>query len=302
MCCGPPHGFAAHTIRLLEIDNTLRAITRCGEMARTDVAPIVVGLPPETPWDDLAVPGILGAMSVGNLARIAAVLAACAAAAGSASSRSSSSGSEQNPSLAGQTSAPPPQQMEPNLALGLWRSTFGAVKIEADNSHGGLEAGSVQGIWVYERQGQEIVGYFAGNLRGNVLSFRWQEPNNPPLTGEGFLVFDVQGRQYSGRWWSDKRDRVGDWNGWRPPAARSGRPDRDSAGAYGGQDDGYEPAPYRRQQPYQPRPYQPSPYQQPYQQPYPPPYQQPYAPSPYQQPPAQRQPPQPPPPSQPTYY
>jgi hypothetical protein len=320
ICRGTPHGFAAHTIRLLEIDNTLRTFTRCGEAVRTDVAPIVVGCPPESPWEDLAGAGILGAMSVGNLARIAAVLAACAAAAGSASSRSSSSGSDQNPSLAaGQTGAPPPQQMEPNLALGLWRSTFGAVKIEADNSHGGLEAGSIQGIWMYERQGQEIIGYFAGNLRGNVLSFRWQEPNNPPLTGEGFLVFDVQGRQYSGRWWSDKRDRVGDWNGWRPPTNRSGRPSGESA--YGGQDDASEP-PYRRQQPYQPRPYQqpyqPSPYQQPpYQQPYQqqpyqqppyqqphqqPPYQQPYAPSPYQQPPAQRQPPQPPPPSQPTYY
>jgi hypothetical protein len=304
---------------LLEIDNTLRTIPRCGEMARTDVAPIVVGCPPESPWEPLPGPAILGAMSVGNLARIAAVLAACAAAAGSASSRSSSSGSDQNPSLAAGNGAPAPQQMEANLALGLWRSTFGAVKIEADNSHGGLTAGNVQGIWMYERQGQEIIGYFAGNLRGNVLSFRWQEPNNPPLTGEGFLVFDTQGRQYSGRWWSDKRDRVGDWNGWRPPVGRGGRPDRESAGAYGGQDDGYEPAPYRRQQPYQPRPnqqpYQPSPYQQPYQQPpyqqpYPPspyqqpyqqqPYQQPYAPSPNQQPPAQRQPP--PQPTQPTYY
>jgi hypothetical protein len=252
-------------------------------------------------------------MSVGNLARIAAVLAACAAAAGSASSRSSSSGTDQNPSLAaGQSGAPPPQQMEPNLALGLWRSTFGAVKIEADNSHGGLAAGSIQGIWMYERQGQEVIGYFAGNLRGNVLSFRWQEPNNPPLTGEGFLVFDVQGRQYSGRWWSEKRDRVGDWSGWRPPVGRSGPNRGESAGAYGGQDYGYAPAPYRRQQPYQPRPnqqqppyqqpYPPSPYQQPYQQqPYQqqPPYQQPYAPSPNQQPPSQRQ---PPPPSQPTYY
>jgi hypothetical protein len=89
------------------------------------------------------------------------------------------------------------------------------VKIEADSSHGGLSAGGLQGIWVYQRQGQEVVGYFSGNLRGNVLQFRWQEPNNPPLTGEGYMVFDVLGRQYAGRWWSDKRDRVGDWNGWR---------------------------------------------------------------------------------------
>ena len=84
-------------------------------------------------------------------------------------------------------------------------------------AHCSLPSGSVQGVWMYQRQGQDVVGYFSGNLRGNVLQFRWQEPGEPnhPLTGEGFLVFDTQGRQYSGRWWSDHRDRVGDWNGWR---------------------------------------------------------------------------------------
>jgi hypothetical protein len=255
------------------------------------------------------------AMSVGNVARVIAVLAACVAAAGSASSTSSSS---QNPPTAGpegaggpngQGGAPPPQQMEADRALGLWRSTFGAVKIEADNSHGGLASGSVQGIWVYQRQGQEVVGYFSGNLRGNVLQFRWQEPNEPPLTGEGYLVFDVQGRQYSGRWWSDRRDRVGDWNGWRPPVTRGAQAGSDP-GQYGGQSYGYtqpQPGPYRRPQPYQRQPYQQQPYQQqPYQQqPY---QQQPYQQQPYQQPPPyqqqpnqQRQPP-PQPQPQPTYY
>ena len=213
-------------------------------------------------------------MSVGNVARVIAVLAACVAAAGSATSTSSSN---QNQVPAGQggpgdkSSPPPPQQMEPSLALGLWRSTFGAVKIEADASHGGLPSGSLQGIWMYQRQGQDVVGYFAGNLRGNVLQFRWQEPNNPPLTGEGYLVFDVQGRQYAGRWWSDKRDRVGDWNGWRQQGAQGARQPAGNPGdQYGGQDYGYQPQPdaYRRQpqpnqrpQPYQPQPYQPQPYQ-----------------------------------------
>src|SRR5205085_71622 len=106
--------------------------------------------------------GILGSMSVGNVARVVMVVAACAAAAGSATS-TSSSGQNQPPSMNGpggdgsQTSAPPPQQMEPQRALGLWRSTFGAVKIEPDGSHGGLAAGSVQGIWMYQRQGQDVV-------------------------------------------------------------------------------------------------------------------------------------------------
>lgn len=197
-------------------------------------------------------------MSAGNVARVVAVLAACVAAVGSATSTSSSN---QKP-LAGpgsDSSPPPPQQMEAARALGLWRSTFGAVKIEPDGSKGGLDAGNVHGIWVYQRQGQEVIGYFAGNLRGNVLQFRWQEPNDPPLTGEGFLVFDVQGRQYSGRWWSDRRDRVGDWNGWREGAQATRS--FDATSPYGGQGYGDEaPNPYRRPPrypPYRPQPYQP---------------------------------------------
>jgi hypothetical protein len=215
-------------------------------------------------------------MSAGNVARVVAVLAACVAAAGSATSTSNSS--NQNQSFAGPASEsgpPPPQQMDAARALGLWRSTFGAVKIEPDGSRGGLESGNVQGIWVYQRQGQEVVGYFAGSLRGNVLQFRWQEPNDPPLTGEGFLVFDVQGRQYSGRWWSDKRDRVGDWSGWRQAPGR--RQQLDSSSPYGGQgygaDDAQDPQtppPPQRGRMYRPQPRQPQqqpPQQQPAQQP-----------------------------------
>jgi hypothetical protein len=194
-------------------------------------------------------------MSAGNVARVVAVLAACAAAVGSATSTSSSN---QKP-LAGpgsDSSPPPAQDMDPGRALGLWRSTFGAVKIEPDVSKGGLEAGNVHGIWVYQRQGQEVVGYFAGNLRGNVLQFRWQEPNDPALAGEGFLVFDVQGRQYAGRWWSDRRDRVGDWSGWRQGAPAA--PPVDAASPYGGQGYGeLQDNPYLRRRPQGSQPYRP---------------------------------------------
>ena len=208
------------------------------------------------------------------MTRIFAVLAACVAAAGSATSSSNQGTSA---SGAGDQGPPAPQQMEATRALGVWKSTFGAVKIEPDSSHGGLPSGGLQGIWVYQRQGQEVVGYFAGNLRGNVLQFRWQEPNTPPLTGEGYLVFDVQGQQYSGRWWSDKRDRVGDWSGWRQTGAQGVQQGAGDPGQYGGQGYGYGlPTPYRGQpsqrQPYQRQPYQqqqPQPYQQ--QQPYQPP-------------------------------
>jgi hypothetical protein len=156
--------------------------------------------------------------------------------------------------------------MEASAALGLWQTNFGAVKIEADNSKGGLQAGSVQGIWVYQRQGAEVIGYFAGSLRGNVLQFRWQEPNNPPLTGEGFLVFDPQGRQYNGRWWSDRKDRVGDWNGWRKPQSQPAYGNANGAsdpyaGQYGGQAyGGFAPPPQRdpNRRP-EPAPYQPPP-------------------------------------------
>jgi hypothetical protein len=191
--------------------------------------------------------------------------------------------------------------MDPARSLGLWRSTFGAVKIEADNSRGGIAAGAVQGIWVYQRRGQEVIGYFSGSLRGNVLEFRWQEPGSeaaPPLVGAGYLVFEQTGRQYSGRWWGDKRDRVGDWNGWRQANAQAQQPQYSSYGgnAYGGATPPPAQDPYG--QPQQPQPYppqQPAPYQpQPYQQP-----QQPQQPSPYQ--PAPRQPP-PPPSGQQPYY
>lgn len=139
-------------------------------------------------------------MSFGNVALVVAMAAGCAGAGPTNS----------------QPGPPPAQDMEPARALGLWHSNFGAVKLEADNSRGGLQAGAVHGVWQYDRQGQEVVGYFFGMLRGNVLSLRWQEPANPPIVGDGFIVIDPAGRQFSGRWWSDSRDRVGNWNGWRP--------------------------------------------------------------------------------------
>jgi hypothetical protein len=174
-------------------------------------------------------------MTLRNTARVVVVVAATAAAAGSAQQQSN----QVSPSYYNTSSnynPPPPQQMEAARALGVWRSNFGAVKIEADNSVGGLEAGQLQGVWIYQRQGQEVIGYFAGQLKGNVLSFKWQEPSNPPLTGEGYLVFDRTGRQYSGRWWSDRRDRVGEWNGWRNGAGNA-------PGPTGGRDAGRDRAP-----------------------------------------------------------
>jgi hypothetical protein len=234
---------------------------------------------------------ILTSMKLGNVARVVAVVAGCVAAVGSATSTSNQQPQAQQPQY-DSSSPPAAQQMEPTRAMGLWRSTFGAVKIEPDDRNGGLQAGNVQGAWMYQRQGQDVVGLFWGNMQGNVLKFHWQEPSNPPLTGEGYLVFDPAGRQYSGRWWSDRKDRVGEWNGWRQEQGQGGDVPTSydpNSGAGGGQ--GYGQEPYPQQQPY--------PQQR---QPYPPAQPQPYRQAPPQQPPPQQQGPATQAPAQPTYY
>jgi hypothetical protein len=228
-------------------------------------------------------------MNLGNVARVALVAASCLAAVGSASSNSNTAA---DPQASPQQGPPQPQQMDAQHALGLWRSTFGAVKIDADGAHGGIQAGAVHGVWEYSRQGQDVIGYFYGTLQGNVLRFKWQEPANPPLTGEGFLVFEQGGGQYHGRWWSDAKDRVGDWNGWRQAQTQQG---------YGEQPQQGNPQEGYPQQPQQGYPQQP-------QQGYPPPqgqYPQGQYPQQPQQPAPQQAPqPQPAPQSQqqPQYY
>ncbi len=112
--------------------------------------------------------------------------------------------------------------MSAERALGLWKSSFGPVKIERDGESG---PDHLMGVWVYDREGQEVVGSFDGPLGGNVLQFRWQEPARPQdLAGEGYLVFDPSGRSFSGRWWTLSRDRGGDWNGWRAPSGGEAAP------------------------------------------------------------------------------
>jgi hypothetical protein len=200
---------------------------------------------------------------IANAARVALVLGAAIALIGSAeSNRSNQQASTMQTGAYGQAggSPPPAQDMEASRALGLWNSSFGAVKIEPDARGGGIEAGAVQGAWVYKRRGEEVIGIFWGNLRGNVLEFRFQEPGNPPLTGAGYLVFDRSGRQYQGRWWTDRRDRVGDWTGRRDDmgrrAPRNPNPDpyADPNDAYGGRGYGDRDAPQQQPPPRQPQP------------------------------------------------
>jgi hypothetical protein len=138
---------------------------------------------------------------------------------------------------ASSTAAPPSQPMAVEQALGLWKTSFGPVKIEKDPESGDK---NLRGVWVYDRSGKEVIGYFSGPLDGNVLQFRWTEPARPTdLVGDGYLVFDPNGQSFSGRWWTTDRARGGEWNGWRKdggqgapdPAstAPEGQPPRDQA-------------------------------------------------------------------------
>jgi hypothetical protein len=173
------------------------------------------------------------------LARLALVAAAVVAAAASGSTSQNSQPAVGNYN----TSPPPPQAMDPALALGLWKSSFGAVKIENDDRGG---PNSVHGVWVYDRQGTEVIGYFGGSLRGNVLDFTWEEPaaDGSPLAGAGYLVFDPYGQRFTGRWWTQARDRLGEWTGWRQDQGLQPRGEPEPP-PYGGDTygDGYEPPP-----------------------------------------------------------
>lgn len=167
---------------------------------------------------------------LGAVVRLAAVALAAAALLASASSNANRP--PDAPQSYGAYGPPAPQQMDTGRALGLWKSSFGAVKLERDPGGG---ATAVRGVWVYDRAGQEVIGYFAGGLSGNVLQFRWNEPSQPSaLVGEGYLVFDPSGRSFSGKWWTTNRDRGGDWNGWRA---------EDAAGGDAQDGQGAEPAP-----------------------------------------------------------
>lgn len=108
------------------------------------------------------------------------------------------------------------------MAYGLWKSNFGPVKIEPNTTAG---SNGLMGVWVYEREGQEVIGYFSGAANGNVLKFTWEEPSTgTPLRGTGHLVFDPAGGSFTGRWWTTNQDRGGDWNGWRGQAAAAEAP------------------------------------------------------------------------------
>ena len=118
--------------------------------------------------------------------------------------------------------------MDSSLAMGLWTSNFGAVKIEP-NAAG--DTGDTMGVWLYDRSGEEVIGYFAGKLRGNVLEFDWHERGEPtPLTGAGYISFQADGKGFAGRWWSHDRRRNGLFSGERdevtgvPAPGPSGEP------------------------------------------------------------------------------
>jgi len=149
------------------------------------------------------------------------------AAAGSAGQNRSQSQASTAPQAPVDETPPEGRPMDANLAIGLWKSSFGPVKIEHDYEGGD---GHLMGVWVYDREGEQVVGYFDGNLDGNVLRFAWFEPAEPAeLRGSGYLVFDPNGNAFNGKWWTDGKDRNGDWSGWRTPDTAPRRPGADEA-------------------------------------------------------------------------
>jgi hypothetical protein len=135
--------------------------------------------------------------------------------------------------------------MDEPRALGLWKSSFGAVKIEEDLRGGQPGGGQLQGVWMYQRNNADVIGYFAGKLQGNVLQFTWDEPAQPAaLQGEGYIVFDQQGQRFAGRWWTTSHDRVGEWNGWRQGLSKPESQPQPGTYGYGSQQPYGQPSPY----------------------------------------------------------
>ncbi len=159
------------------------------------------------------------------LLRLLLLVTATVFALASGSSNSNTPPANYSPTASGTPLPQPPasRPMDPLVTHGVWKSNFGPVKMEADSSRG--DSG-LMGVWLYERDGQEVIGFFSGEADGNVLKFGWHEGST--LGGAGYLVFDPAGGSFTGRWWTTNRDRGGDWNGWRArevaPASMSSAP------------------------------------------------------------------------------
>lgn len=185
-----------------------------------------------------------------SLSRVA-LLAGAALCLAASASKPTPPINQYNQQNGGQPSMPAPQAMDPRAPLGLWNTNFGAVKIEPDG-------GGLHGAWSYDRDGQQVVGYFGGALEGNLLRLAWREPAQPmpdvpQLAGEGWVAFDPSGTSFAGKWWSDDGQRKGDWTGTR--AAQPLPPE--ASDAYGGNSYGaptYPPPSYPAPEPYSPPP------------------------------------------------
>ena len=94
------------------------------------------------------------------------------------------------------------------------------------------------GVWIYQRGGQEVIGFFTGTLRGNILEFNWHDPAVPrDLTGSGYAVFNPAGMSFTGKLWTSDGTRTYDWNAWREQASTGAAPRRSVAPQNGLPDD-----------------------------------------------------------------
>lgn len=172
---------------------------------------------------------------LGTLSRLAVLALAGLALAASANPNKATPPINQIQPQSGGAALPAPQAMDRNAPLGLWNTNFGAVKIESDGA-------GLHGAWSYDRDGQQVIGYFGGPLDGNVLRLTWREPAQPlpgvpSLAGEGWVAFDPGGASFAGRWWTTDGQRKGDWSGTRvvqPLPVVPSDPSAYGASPYGG--------------------------------------------------------------------
>lgn len=117
---------------------------------------------------------------------------------------------------------PAPRVLNPRLALGWWRTELGSLRIAP---RAGDHGKRVAGAWRFQDGPWADIGLLCGELEGNVLRFRWQEPAaKEPSAGEGYLVFERDGAGFTGSAWSASGNRGGQWTGRRDDATGSPEP------------------------------------------------------------------------------
>lgn len=98
---------------------------------------------------------------------------------------------------------------------GVWDSNFGQVKFQRTE-----KPGFYRGVWMFEREGEQVIGYFEGELTGKQFWFRWHQPgeDGQDRVGSGRIFFNEVGNRFDGTWATEDGGQNGNWNGSRVPS------------------------------------------------------------------------------------